>query len=56
MNLIVMDWKVDTFCISYRILHLGYKLFLNFDALREGYFLEAHIVIYQASTQNTQWK
>lgn len=56
MNLIVMDLKAVTFHILHEILQLGYKRFLNFDALREGHFLGAPIIIYQASTQNTQWK
>jgi len=56
MNSIATDLKAITFCILHDILQLGYKHFLNFDALREGHFLGAPISIYQASTQNTQWK
>lgn len=56
MNLIVIGLKVITFRILPEILQLCYKHFSNFDALREGHFLGVHIIIYQASTQNTQWK
>lgn len=51
-----MALKAVTFCTLHEILQLGYKYSLNFDALREGHFLGAPIIIYQTSTQNTQWK
>lgn len=56
MNLIVTDLKAVRFRILHEILQLGYTHFLNFDAPKEVHFLGAPIIIYQASTQNTQWK
>lgn len=56
MSLIVTDLKTVAFCILHEILLLGYKYYKNFDSLRESHFLGAPIIIYQASTQNTQWK
>lgn len=33
-----MDLKADTFCVLYKILQLGCKLFLNFTAFEGGSF------------------